>query len=94
MPKMLVNIRVESEQVERLRNIAALEKKTVSKLVREKITEVIQNGYSVNTKFMAAKIVKELRQPFAYVKVLESEAKKEREAREQVALKLIEVFHL
>lgn len=96
MPKTLFNIRLEKTKLERLTNIADQQNTNCSEIIRSKIDEIILNGFDEETKKKAVRMVKQLREPFAYVKSRQgiSRAKQERETREKIANNIISLFHL
>lgn len=65
-------------------------------LLRSKIDELLNNDINPEAKARASKILKDLTQPFLYMKTNQGTAgaKKEREIREQMANKIKEGFNI
>lgn len=96
MAKQLVNLRLEKTVIDGIKEIAKQQKVKPSKLMRNKVNEIIQNDYSTETKMKAKQLVKELRSKFAYVKTKKdiARAKRERESREEQAKRIEAAFNL
>lgn len=96
MSKARFELRIKRAKLERLRNICRHQNVTCSQLIRDKIDELINNGYDIETLDKVKRIVRELREPFAYIKTPQGRtyAKKERMIRQAIADKIEKIFNL
>jgi len=94
MTKQLFTMRIEKQELDKLKGMAAAKKETVSVLVRCAINNLIINGTSEEVKRRVKLIVNDLIEPFVYVNfpVGREFAKKERRARQVIADKLCYIF--
>lgn len=95
MPKTLCNFRVESEKLKKLKTIAKQNGEDYSKLIRQKIDEIIEID-KTDIKIEVIKLIKELKEPFAYVrtKLGKKRAKEIRLTRNHIIKKLEGIFNL
>jgi len=91
-----ISIRLNETQRERLKSLAQARGVHYSDLIRSLINNYIMNGEPDDVKARVNKLIKELREPFAYFKtaVGNKHAIKERWIREHIAHKLSEVYRL
>lgn len=94
--KHLIAIRIEKEQVNRLKDRSNCCGLTTTQLIRKAIDEVLTIGYDLSTKEEVIKTVKWLRQKIRYINTPEGkkEAMKQKEIRERIALRIINIFEL
>ena len=95
MPKTLYNFRIDSDKLKKLKAIAEQSGKDCSKLIRNKIDEIVELDKS-EVKIEVLKLIKELKEPFAYVRTKrgKEQAKKIRRSRNYIINKLEEMFNL
>lgn len=96
MSRSQVSIRIDRDKKEQLVAIAKSEGKTYAQLIRELIENSVLNITTDEQRERILKIIKELREPFAYVKNERgrAHAKTERKLRDNVADRLERVFNL
>jgi len=96
MSKTLCCLRLEKDKLQRLKNIASQNNQKYTDLIRDKINEIFTNDLTEDQKYRARKIVLELRGPFAFVKtpIGEERARRERELRGDIALRIEKAFCL
>lgn len=90
MAKEILYFRIDKIKIERLRNVAKLRNTSYSKLLREKVDEILNNNIDENTKSRIKAIIWELEQPFVFIKTKTGKkfADKEREIRKKIIDKL------
>ena len=95
MSKQLCNFRIEKEKLKKLKSIAKNSNKDYSKLIREKIDEIVDLD-KTDIKLEVLKLIKILREPFAYVKTRpgKNRADKIRNTKKYIINKLEEIFNL
>ena len=95
MSKKLYNFRIDSEKLKKLESIAKLEGKDCSKILREKIDEIVELD-KTEIKIEVIKLIKQLKEPFAYVRtgLGKKRAEKIRQTRKHIITKLEEIFNL
>ena len=95
MSKILVHFRMDKEKLRQLKLIANQSGNKYSKLIREKIDEIVGLD-NIEVKAEAIKLIKQLREPFAYVRTQRGKkrADKTRQSRKYIADKLEEIFNL
>lgn len=96
MTRNQLSIRLEKVKIERIKSIAQQNGVTYADLIREKIDEIIQNGFNETTINKVQKLIIELRGSFAFVKTKPGlkRAKEERNARDKIATKLENIFNI
>lgn len=95
MPKTICNFRIDSEKLKKLKAIAEQNGKDYSKILRQKIDEIVELD-KTEVKIEVIKLIKELKEPFAYIKTKlgKKKAKKMRQTRQHIITKLEEIFNL
>lgn len=95
MPKTLCNFRVDSEKLNKLKEIAKQDGKDYSKVLRQKIDEIVGLD-KTEIKIEVVKLIKELKQPFAYLRTNQGKKRAERirQTRKHIINKLEEIFNL
>lgn len=96
MVKRKLTVRIESNHLQRLKNICRSRDITISSFIRKKILFEIKEGLNPDLKLKLKKIMKELSEPFAYIRTKQGieRAKKEKRIRTELIIKLKEAFNL
>lgn len=96
MAKIKISIRIERSKINKLKEMAICQGKKYTDLIRSKIDELVFNGIDPDVMARALKIIRELEEPFIYMKTKQGLkfSSKERKIRELLAFKLRRAFNI